>query len=110
MLAVIFICGMAAGGWMANSIAERERVALRFDHLKQLESIQAAHQRTIETLARKTERAAVTAEGAAATADVAAEKAGKASVKAEAAATATARISRGQAAVQNYLNNKGGSK
>lgn len=107
MMAVIFIGGMGAGGWVAGSIADRERVALRYDHLKQLELIQAAHQKALETLVPKIQQAASAANDAAVTADNAAEKASKASVKATEAATATARISRGQQAVKEYIQRSG---
>lgn len=107
MMAVIFIGGMGAGGWVAGSIADRERVALRYDHLKQLELIQAAHQKNLEALVPKIQQAASAANDAAVTADNAAEKASKASVKATEAATATARISRGQQAVKEYIQRSG---
>lgn len=103
MMAVIFIGGMGAGGWMVGSIADRERVAMRLDHFRQLESVQAAHQRALETLVPKVQQAASAAANAAVTADAAADKAGKASVKAAEAATATARISRGQQAIKEYM-------
>lgn len=107
LMSVIFIGGMGAGAWFASTNAERDRVALRYDHLKQLELIQAAHQKALETLVPKIQQAASAANDAAVTADNAAEKASKASVKATEAATATARISRGQQAVKEYIQRSG---
>lgn len=107
MMVIIFFGGMGAGAWIVDLSAERERTALRYDHLKQLESIQAAHQRALETLVPKVQQAASTAENAAATADTAAEKAAKASAKATEAATTTARISRGQQAIKDYYQRSG---
>lgn len=107
MMVIIFFGGMGAGAWIVGLTADRERVVMRLDHFRQLESIQGAHQRALETLVPKVQQAASTAENAAATADLAAEKAGKASVKATEAATATARISRGQQAVKDYYQRSG---
>lgn len=103
LLATILISGMAIGAWIAGSIYDRDRMAMRHEHLQQLQMIQDAHQRALETLVGQTAQAAVAAEGAAVIAEGAAEKAGKASVKAAEAASTTARISRGQQAIREHM-------
>lgn len=103
LLATILISGTGIGAWIAGSIYDRDRMVMRHEHLMQLQMIQDAHQRALETLVGQTVQAAATAEGAAVIAEGAAEKAGKASVKAAEAASTTARISRGQQAIREHL-------